>query len=90
MAILTLVHTSMDPHVPISSHLDVTTEGEVLSEGVTFEPVVCEDPAQVGVIGEEDTKHVPHLHNDMLTGQATCPSTHLPPHLPLSPASWRH
>lgn len=44
------------------THLYISREGEVLPEGMTFEPIVCKDAPQVWMIGEEHTKHVPNLN----------------------------
>ena len=43
------------------THLHISRQGEVLSEGVTLEPVVCQNTSQVGVVGEEHAIHVPNL-----------------------------
>lgn len=44
------------------SHLYISREGEVLPEGMTFKPIVCQDAPQVWMVCEEHTKHVPHLN----------------------------
>ena len=38
-----------------------TREREIFAERVSFESVISQDPPEVGVIGEEDTEHVPQL-----------------------------
>ena len=43
------------------SHLHVFTQGEVLPHRMALKAIVGEDPSQVGVVGKEDTIHVPHL-----------------------------
>lgn len=42
-------------------YLNIATEREVLPEGMAFKAVVREDPAEVRMVGEKYTKHVPHL-----------------------------
>ena len=44
------------------SYFHVATEREVLSEGVTFEPIVSENSSEIRMVREEHTIHVPHLH----------------------------
>ena len=43
------------------SNLVVSGEWEVFPQGVSLEPIVCQDPSQVGVVGEKDAVHVPDL-----------------------------
>ena len=43
------------------SNLHVSTQGEVLPHWMALKAIVGEDPSQVGVVGKEDTIHVPHL-----------------------------
>lgn len=45
----------------VVSDLGVTGEGEVLSQGVALETVVGHDSAEIGVVGEVDTKQVVNL-----------------------------
>lgn len=54
------------------TRLHVSGQREVLPEGVTLEAVVRQDAPQVRVVGEEHTKHVPHLNNR--PGSATPPT----------------
>ena len=55
------VETDRSLTLSLSTHLHVAGQGEVLPEWVPLESVVCEDSAQVGVVGEEDAVHVPDL-----------------------------
>ena len=43
------------------THLNISRQGEVLSEGVTLETVVRQNTSQVGMVGEEHAIHVPDL-----------------------------
>lgn len=42
-------------------YFNISTEGEVLPEWMSFEAVVSEDPPQVGMVGEEHAVHVPNF-----------------------------
>lgn len=43
----------------IIHYLNVATEREIFPERMTLESVIRQNPSQIGVIGEEDTVHVP-------------------------------
>lgn len=45
------------------AYLHITTQGEVFSEWMTFEPIIGEESAEVGMVGKEYSKHVPHLQH---------------------------
>merc|ERR1711953_854266 len=45
----------------VIADLVVSGEWEVFPQGVSLEPIVCQDPSQVGVVGEKDAVHVPDL-----------------------------
>ncbi len=51
----------------ISGYLNIATERKVLSEGMTFKAVICENSSQVGVVAEEHPKHVPNLQHKKVT-----------------------
>ena len=42
-------------------YLDVSGQWKVLSERMSLESVIRQDPSQIRMIGEEDAVHVPHL-----------------------------
>lgn len=45
------------------SYLHVARQREVFPERVALEAVIRQDPSQVRMVGEEDTKHVPDLED---------------------------
>ena len=47
------------PQFVIVPTLHVTGQRKVLPQRVSLEPVVCEDPPEVWVVGEVDPVHVP-------------------------------
>lgn len=63
---------TLSARVAGTTHLDVSWEGEVLPEGVTFKAVVCQNTPQVWVVGKEHTIHVPHLQKHTQTLSFVC------------------
>ena len=47
--------------VPCSVHLDVAAEREVFPHGVALEAIVSQYAAEVRVVREEHSVHIPHL-----------------------------
>lgn len=45
----------------VVTELSVTSQGEILAQGMSIETIVGHDTAQIGVTGEENTEHIIHL-----------------------------
>src|ERR1700761_5286615 len=43
----------------VITQLDIAGEREILAQRMPFETVIGQDPAQIGIVGEEHAEHVP-------------------------------
>ena len=54
----------MHPRISVNqtqTNLNIATQREIFPERVALEPIVSKNPTEIGMLGEEDSIHVPDL-----------------------------
>ena len=55
------IHLNHPTELIIIPALQIARQWEILSQRMSFKPIIGQDAAKIGVVGEVDAVHVPHL-----------------------------